>query len=205
MASSVMISTNYEEKGLTLLEILVVLAIIGIVAAISVPNISGWTSSRTINNDLGELTKLIDYAKVNSVKEKKKFLLVNDNYSKSLNLYQSKNVDTSTNCTSYNSSTFEYASGYEASQKVTSNILAQRGLSRGYTDPSTELCFFSDGTVSTNTTGYEISYRDRSYRLSVWITGFYEVLRYSEVSCPAEKRAYDRDNNIIQNWCEVSQ
>ena len=106
MASSVMISTNYAEKGLTLLEILIVLAIIGIVAAISVPNISGWTSSRTINNDLGELTKLIDYAKVNSVKKKKKFLLVNDNYSKSLNLYQSKNVDTSTNCTSYNSSTF---------------------------------------------------------------------------------------------------
>ena len=58
---------------------------------------------------------------------------------------------------------------------------------------------------STTITGYEISYRDRSYRLSVWITGFYEVLRYSEVSCPAEKRAYDRDNNIIQNWCEVSQ
>ena len=85
-------------------------------------------------------------------------------------------------------------------KKVTSNILAQRGVSRGYTDPSTELCFFSDGTVSANTTGYEISYRDRSYRLSVWITGFYEVLRYSEVSCPAEKRAYDRDNNIIQNW-----
>ena len=39
MASSVMISTNHAEKGLTLLEILVVLAIIGIVAAISVPNI----------------------------------------------------------------------------------------------------------------------------------------------------------------------
>ena len=91
-----MISVNYAEKGLTLLEILVVLAIIGIVAAISVPNMSGWTSSRTINNDLGELTKLIDYAKVNSVKKKKKFLLVNDNNNKSLSLYQSKNVDTST-------------------------------------------------------------------------------------------------------------
>ena len=127
MASSVMISTNYEEKGLTLLEILVVLAIIGIVAAISVPNISGWTSSRTINNDLGELTKLIDYAKVNSIKEKKKFLLVNDNNSKSLNLYQSKNVDTSTNCTSYNSSTFEYASVMKLS-KSHFKYLSSKGI-----------------------------------------------------------------------------
>ena len=200
-----MMPTKLEEKGLSLLEVLVVLAIIGLVAAISVPNISGWTSSRTINNDLGELTKLINYAKINSVKEKKKFILVNNNNNKTLSLYESKSIDTTTECEAFNSSTFEFASGYKANQIVTSDILAQRGLGRGYTDPSTELCFFSNGTASTNATGYEIKYGESKYRLSMWVTGFYEVLRYSEVSCPAEKRAYDRDNNIIQNWCEVSQ
>ena len=83
------------------------LAIIGLVAAISVPNISGWTSSRTINNDLGELTKLINYAKINSVKEKKKFILVNNNNNKTLSLYESKSIDTTTECEAFNSSTFE--------------------------------------------------------------------------------------------------
>ena len=64
-----MMPAKLEEKGLSLLEVLVVLAIIGLVAAVSVPNISGWTSSRTINNDLGELTKLINYAKLNILKD----------------------------------------------------------------------------------------------------------------------------------------
>ena len=193
-----------SSNGLSLLEVLVVLAIIGLVAAISVPNISSWTSSRIINEDLGQIKKLIDYAKVNSVKERKMFLLVNNESTKSIQLFETKNTNNSTSCASYNSSTFENASGYPEPKTITSSLLAQRGSSNGFTESSSELCFYSDGTISTNTTGYELRHKDDAYRILFWLTGFYETHRSTEGICPDNKKAYDINTNVIQNWCETS-
>ncbi len=195
---------NKSSNGLSLLEVLVVLAIIGLVAAISVPNISSWTSSRIINEDLGQIKKLIDYAKVNSVKERKMFLLVNNEINKSIQLFETRNTNNSTSCASYNSSIFENSSGYPEPQTITSSLLAQRGSSNGFTESSSELCFYSDGTISTNTTGYELKHKDDAYRILFWLTGFYETHRSTEGSCPDNKKAYDINNNVIQNWCETS-
>ena len=193
-----------SSNGLSLLEVLVVLAIIGLVAAISVPNISSWTSSRIINEDLGQIKKLIDYAKVNSVKERKMFLLVNNESTKSIQLFETKNTNNSTSCASYNSSTYENASGYPEPQTITSSLLAQRGSSNGFSESSSELCFYSDGTISTNTTGYELRHKDDAYRILFWLTGFYETHRSTEGICPDNKKAYDINTNVIQNWCETS-
>ena len=199
-----MMPPSSGEKGLTLLEILIVVAIISVIAGISVPNIASWTSSRTINSDLGTVTKLIDYARINSVKEKKMFLLINYNSARELRLYESINTNTSTACTAYNASTFQDATGHSGAQSITSNLLAQKAISSGFTNPSTELCFFANGTVSTDTTGYELSYEGEAYRIMIWLTGFYELHRSTDGSCPANKVAYDQNNNVIPNWCETN-
>ena len=60
-----MISHKPFDQGFSLLELLIVLAVVGIISAITVPNIASWTTSRNITYDLGEIRKLIDYAKSN--------------------------------------------------------------------------------------------------------------------------------------------
>lgn len=199
-----MLPHKLSVKGFTLIELLVVIAIISIVAAISVPNITSWTSSRTISNELTELTKLIDYAKVNSVKEKKIFLLATNNSNKTIRLYESIDINNSTTCPAFSSSTFQGSTGYPSEQVLYSSLLAQKGTGNGFNDSASMLCFFSNGTLSTDTTGYELTYRGDSYRILIWLTGFYELHRSSSRDCPADKVVFDSNNNILANWCETS-
>ena len=55
-----------RKNGFSLLEVIVVIAVLGLVAVFAVPNLSGWTSSRTAENDVAKIRGLIDYAKARS-------------------------------------------------------------------------------------------------------------------------------------------
>ena len=60
-----------NEKGLTLLELLIVLAVIGIAATFAIPNLSNFTTSRVAEKDLATIRSLIDYAKTTSFSKSK--------------------------------------------------------------------------------------------------------------------------------------
>ena len=202
-----MISHKSSERGLSLLEILVVLAIIGIVAAISVPNIASWSSGRNINNDLGEIRKLIDYAKINSVNERKIYLITHNN--SDIKIYETKSVDVSLNCRPYQASIYQDVSEYPNTTTVVSTILAKKGSNSGYSHSSSITCFFADGSASpavdsnnSNASGYELSQKEAKFRINLWLTGFYDVSIYSNNDCPTNKRTYDTNGNVINNWCE---
>ena len=49
-----------RKNGFSLLEVIVVIAVLGLVAVFAVPNLSGWTSSRTAENDVAKIRGLID-------------------------------------------------------------------------------------------------------------------------------------------------
>ncbi len=49
-------------EGLTLLELLIVLAVIGIAATFAIPNISNFTTSRVAEKDLANIRSLVDYS-----------------------------------------------------------------------------------------------------------------------------------------------
>ena len=202
-----MISHKSSERGLSLLEILVVLAIIGIVAAISVPNIASWSSGRNINNDLGEIRKLIDYAKINSVNERKIYLINHSNFD--VQIYETKSVDRTLNCRPYQSSIYQTVSEYPNPTTIVSTMLAKKGNGSNYSHSTSIACFFADGTTSINgdtsnsyASGYELSYKEAKFRINLWLTGFYDVSIYSNNDCPTNKQTYDTDDNIINNWCE---
>ena len=47
------------EKGFTIIELLVVLAVIGVFSAFAYPNISNWIEDRNIKNEITELETFI--------------------------------------------------------------------------------------------------------------------------------------------------
>ena len=54
------------KNGFSILELLVVVALIGIIALFTVPNINTWSKAREAEKDLSEIIKLIDYAVTSS-------------------------------------------------------------------------------------------------------------------------------------------
>ena len=65
-----------NQKGFTLLELIIVVGIIGAIALIATPNISSWNQSRTIQADLAAIQARIDFAKNASVSEGRQIRLV---------------------------------------------------------------------------------------------------------------------------------
>ena len=63
-------------EGITLLELLIVLAVIGIAATFAIPNLSSFTTSRVAEKDLATIRSLIDYAKTTSFSKSKTMVLV---------------------------------------------------------------------------------------------------------------------------------
>ena len=68
-----------NDRGLTLLELLVVLAVIGIVATFTIPNITKFASARIAENDLATIRSLIDYSKTASYSKGKTMVILQTN------------------------------------------------------------------------------------------------------------------------------
>ena len=58
-----------KDKGFTLIEVIVVIAIIGIVSAIAIPNYIGWLSDTRLKSAVGDLKSDMNIAKIRAIRE----------------------------------------------------------------------------------------------------------------------------------------
>ena len=182
MASSGMTKSRNTPKGFTLLELLICIAVIGIVMAISVPNVSSWTKTRIVKKELASLESLIDYSKVTSMNKSRKLLLELSSPN-TIQIFQLKNNTVTleeenlntTSCsvnTNYEPVTeYPTAINFESTLKAKHTNTAAAGTVGSYPNTASIMCFFADGTTTAG--GFELEKDCYEYRIDVWLTGFY--------------------------------
>jgi prepilin-type N-terminal cleavage/methylation domain-containing protein len=167
------------KNGFSLLEIIVVVAILGLVAVIAVPSLSSWTSSRKAENDVSKIRALIDYAKIRSQNIGFPIIIeMNNNQLKVMNT----NIQNSGYCQAGGSSSSltmndpEYPIAIDLETEVRSKHNSS-GDSSGssYTNMGSRICFKSDGTSKGG--GFEITRDTDKFRVDIGPTSFYEVTR----------------------------
>ena len=184
-----------NSSGFTLLELLITLAVIGIVAAIATPNISSWTKSRTVKKEIAQLESLVDYAKSVSVSKSRKLYLLQTN-ANSMQLFQHKmgtniqnaeNLDTDPANCQYDASNAEQevehpnAYNFLSTVKAQHNNSADAGQAAVYNNTNSLMCFFSDGSATAG--GFLLEKDCFKFRVDVFLTGFYSRKILTNTTC----------------------
>ncbi len=169
---------DFNYKGFSLLELLVVVALIGIIALFTVPNINSWSKARQAEKDLSEVVKLIDYA-VSSSKSYGKTIVIRNSISNNksiLKLLQLSSNDPSA-CTGSTTSDPVYTNNITLTSQIKSKHNSQANSSNSsFNNNSGWLCFKQDGTSSGG--GFEIENTSNKFRINIWATGFYETTKF---------------------------
>lgn len=164
---------NANEKGLTLLELLIVLAVIGIAATFAIPNLNNFTTSRVAEKDLATIRSLIDYAKVSSFSRSKTMVLIQNNNSIKLSELRSNDPIA---CLGDVDNVKEYVNPKILKSTVTAKHNNNATITGSYSQSTSRICFKRDNTSTGG--GFEIKYGyDSIYRIEIWATGFYEISR----------------------------
>ncbi|MAS51018.1 MAG: hypothetical protein CL712_03740 [Chloroflexi bacterium] len=162
-----------NEKGLTLLELLVVLAVIGIVATFTIPNISKFATGRTAEKDLATIRSLIDYAKTASYSKGKTMVLLQTNQS-TIQVFELSSNDP-TKCLGNVNVDNEYSKAISFKSIIKSKHYNNANVASSFNQSNSRMCFKKDATSSGG--GFEVKYQDDIFRIEVWTTGFYDITR----------------------------
>ena len=163
---------NENEKGLTLLELLIVLAVIGIAATFAIPNLSNFTTSRVAEKDLATIRSLIDYAKTTSFSKSNTMVLVQTNNSIKISELRSNDP---TQCLGSVDDDKEYTEAIILKSFVTAKHDNKANVTGSYGQSTSRMCFKRDNTSTGG--GFEVKYGHNIYRIEVWATGFYDITR----------------------------
>lgn len=187
--------SNKNNSGITILEIMIVVAMVGIIAAIATPNLSGWAASRVVKQELASIEALIDYGKKTSVSKSRKLYLRLTNPN-TLQLFQLRLTpalaaenSNNTNCVFSAANTepiseYPNPSIFESTINTQHNNLAQIGQNQVYPNTASLMCFFSNGSSTGG--GFQITNNASTcyqFRTNIWITGFYANQINTNTSC----------------------
>jgi len=163
---------NDNKKGLTLLELLIVLAAIGIAATFAIPNLSNFTTSRVAEKDIATIRSLIDYAKTTSFSKSKTMVLVQTNNSIKISELRSNDP---TQCLGSVDDDKEYTEAQILKSTVTAKHDNKANVTGSYSQSNSRMCFKRDNTSTGG--GFEVKYGHNIYRIEVWATGFYDITK----------------------------
>jgi prepilin-type N-terminal cleavage/methylation domain-containing protein len=68
----------HNSKGFTIIELMIVIAIMGIMAAMGIPNFLGWLANYNLKAAANELYSNMQFARINAVKQNKEWAVVFD-------------------------------------------------------------------------------------------------------------------------------
>jgi len=126
---------SVNQRGFTLLEMLIVIGIIGIISAVAIPNFSAWRERQAVNSATKSLLSHMKQARVIAMAENRSVKITFSNTS------YTYDDDAGGTCGLCKPQTVSF-SGFSSNLKITKNDQAQSA------DPQT---FSSRGTTGTNT------------------------------------------------------
>ncbi len=159
-------------KGLTLLELLIVLAVIGIAASFAIPNLSNFTTSRVAEKDLANIRSLVDYAKTTSYAKGKTMVLIQTN--NFIQIFELRSNDP-TKCLGWVEIDKEYTEPIKLKSTVTAKHDNNANVTGSYVHSPSRMCFKRDSTSTGG--GFEVKYGHVIYRIEIWATGYYDITR----------------------------
>lgn len=202
MASLATMKKN-NVNGFTLLELLIAIAVIGIISAIAAPNISSWTKSRIVKKELAYVEALIDYGKAVSVSKSRK-LYLHQTSANAIQLFQLKTGTDALNIENQNNSTCNFVANntevvaeYPTISNFTSTLKAQHnssgnaGTNLSFPNQTSLICFYSNGQTSGG--GFLISHDCMQYRTQIFLTGFYSKEIDTNVQCSGARNWIERN------------
>ena len=170
------ITLTKNKKGFSLLEVIVIVAIIGIVSAIAFPTISSWTNKRKADVDIQTLRSLVDYAKQTSMTQGKSIILYSSSGGVDVYVTQSNDIRSCGIGSSYIRDTeYQTQIKFESTVRTKHNASGQ-SPSPNYNNSTGRICFLQDGTSSGG--GFTATHDNESYKLEIWQTSFSELTRY---------------------------
>jgi type IV fimbrial biogenesis protein FimT len=84
---------NINNRGFTLMEIMVTLAIIGIVSAIAIPNMIGWRGEHQLRGAANNLVSDLQLAKIRAIREAETVAVMFDPANNSYSMFIDRNQD----------------------------------------------------------------------------------------------------------------
>lgn len=173
-------------KGLTILEMLVVIAIIATMAGFVLPNMDSWNCRQNTTNDFNSLSSTVNYLQTLAKNRGRSTLLrgVQDGSKITYSYYQAKTTLIKENCWSqaYSDTIWESIDG---SIELDGTLTTDPGL----------VCFHADGSVNQGVTKVWVVSKTcgtanqlTSYRLSTYgTTGFLEKEKFNVLNAQWEE------------------
>lgn len=186
-----------DKAGFTITELLIVVALLGVMAAVAIPNIISWIPAMRVNSAARDLASEMQLARMKAVSERNDYVITFDTTNNQYSIYDDDDSDFSTSNvlvktvdidTEHKGIQFGYVSG----QTSTSGTAISNSVT--FTGTPRRVAFEPNGTANKNGSVYLIptediasSRKDRQRAITVIQTGRIKLWRYYAGNSPPWK------------------
>lgn len=170
------VHTKKYYSAISLIEILVVIAVLGILAAFVAPNVGGWNCRQEVRNDFERVNDFMQTARAEAVNRNRTMKVVFNSRGRILMAFEGNKPNASQSC---NGSRFTWL-GHPRKQEI-----LDYHVKTGITNYPRSICFKSDGSATSASyiIGKQCNGKTRQYKAQIFgATGFIEKLKFNLTS-----------------------